>query len=141
MSELLRHAMKSTKLASDAVRALERANARIVEMEAENARLRKLEHEYGRVEGAIIMNDKDFDGNSAHDNCGDRLIASVVRLRTRAEAAEAKLAAAYDAGFAASAEGWNGEYPGDYLDNSHYIECRNNDLREMIEALTPTNQP
>lgn len=35
MSELLRHAMKSTKLASDAVRALERANYRIDELEAQ----------------------------------------------------------------------------------------------------------
>lgn len=43
-------------------------------------RLRRLDAEYGRVETAIIMADPDFDGDSDHANCGDRLIASVERL-------------------------------------------------------------
>lgn len=54
-------------------------------------RLRRLDAEYGRVEAAIIMADPEFDGDSDHANCGDRLIASVERLRLRAEAAERAL--------------------------------------------------
>lgn len=57
----------------------------------ELGRLRRLDEEYGRVEAAIIMADPEFDGDSDHENCGDRLIASVERLRLRAETAERAL--------------------------------------------------
>lgn len=62
-------------------------------MSDELEKLRKLDAEYGRVEAAIIMADREFDGDSDHANCGDRLIASVQRLAERAEAAEKALAA------------------------------------------------
>lgn len=52
--------------------------------EAEVVKLRRLDAEYGRVESAIIMADPDFDGDSNHANCGDRLIASVNRLADKA---------------------------------------------------------
>lgn len=57
------------------------------ELEAEVARLRKTEAEYGRVEAAIIMADRDFDGDSEHVSAGARLIAAVNRLRVEADAA------------------------------------------------------
>lgn len=60
--------------------------ARIAELEEENARLRRLDVEYGQVETAIIMADRQFDGDSDHATCGERLIASVDRLRDEAKA-------------------------------------------------------
>lgn len=60
--------------------------ARIAELEEENARLRRLDVEYGQVETAIIMADRHFDGDSDHATCGERLIASVDRLRDEAKA-------------------------------------------------------
>lgn len=64
-------------------------------IQEENVRLRRLDVEYGRVEEEIIMSDPHFDGDGPGD-CGDRLIASVHRLRDRAADAdrlEAELAA------------------------------------------------
>ena len=58
-------------------------------------RLSALDQEYGRVESAIILADKEFDGDSDHANCGDRLIASIHRL-----------------------EASNNHWPGWYIDNS-----------------------
>ena len=52
----------------------------VAALKTENARLRKLDAEYGRVEAAIILADPNFDGNSKHKSCADRLIASVERL-------------------------------------------------------------
>lgn len=56
-------------------------------MQEENVRLRRLDVEYGRVELAIVMSDGEFDGDGEGD-CGDRLIASVHRLRDRAADAD-----------------------------------------------------
>ena len=58
--------------------------ARIAELEEENARLRRLDVEYGQVETAIIMADRQFDGDSDHADCGARLIDAVNRLRDKA---------------------------------------------------------
>lgn len=57
---------------------------------AELEDLRKLDAEYGRVEFAILMADQDFDGDSDHENCGDRLVTSVERFseKVKAQAAE-----------------------------------------------------
>ena len=70
---------------SGAMREWDKATTEIISdyeaLRAENERLRRLDAEYGRVEAAIIMADPAFDGDSPHDNCGDRLIASVHRLR------------------------------------------------------------
>ena len=62
----------------------------LIACQQEVERLRNLDQEYGRVEMAIIMSDPAFDGDGPHDNCGDRLIASVRNLKNRAEAAEAR---------------------------------------------------
>mgnify|MGYP006894104620 CR=1 FL=1 len=51
---------------------------------SEVRRLKQLDKEYGRVEVAIIMYDPEFDGDSDHADCGDRLIASVKRMAGRA---------------------------------------------------------
>lgn len=40
-----------------------------------------LEAESGKIEAAIIMADPAFDGDSEHETCADRLVASVERLR------------------------------------------------------------
>lgn len=75
-------------------------DAEIDRLREENARLRRLDVEYGRVEGAIIMRDRHFDGDSDHPNCGERLIASVNRiadendrLREQVRQAQERLAA------------------------------------------------
>lgn len=68
----------------DDVRAIIEENDALLRKAADQAReierLRKLDAEYGRVELAIIMADQDFDGDSDHANCGDRLVASVERF-------------------------------------------------------------
>lgn len=58
------------------------------EQAEEIAKLRKLDAEYGRVEAAIVMGDREFDGDSDHPDCGARLVDAVERL--------ARKAAAYD---------------------------------------------
>lgn len=55
--------------------------ARIQQLEEENAKLRKLDVEYGQVETAIIMADREFDGDEEGMTCGERLVISVNRLR------------------------------------------------------------
>jgi len=72
----------------------------------ENERLRRLDEQYGRVEEAIIFADPEFDGNSAHADCGDRLVASVQRLALRAEKAEAERAAAWNDAIEAAAKAY-----------------------------------
>lgn len=59
---------------------LEAMTARIAELEVENAKLCELDVEYGEVETAIIMADPAFDGDSPHESCGARLVASVERM-------------------------------------------------------------
>lgn len=39
----------------------------------------------------------------------------------------------YDAGFAASSEGWNGEYPGDAAQRNDYLEQRADAILDLIE--------
>lgn len=78
-------------LRADAADALADSQIALREAEARIAKLQKLDVEYGRVEVAIIMADQDFDGDSDHANCGDRLVASVNRLRDRAAEAEAEV--------------------------------------------------
>lgn len=58
--------------------------AKIELLEAENARLRQLDVEFGKVETAIIMADPDFDGDSAHPDCGARLVDAVERMARHA---------------------------------------------------------
>lgn len=60
------------------------AESELAALRAENERLKKLDHEYGQVETAIIMADPEFDGDSDHATCGERLIASVKRLARKA---------------------------------------------------------
>lgn len=78
---MMKHVIEEQPSIEDQLR---RRNA---ELEAEVARLRSVEGEYGRVEAAIIMADPAFDGDSQHASCGERLIASVNRLRDEAGAA------------------------------------------------------
>ena len=40
-----------------------------------------LDAEYGEIESAIIMADPDFDGDSNHANCKERLLDSIKRLQ------------------------------------------------------------
>lgn len=54
--------------------------SKVRQLNDENEKLRRLDEEYGRVETAIIMADSEFDGDSAHANCGDRLVDSVKRI-------------------------------------------------------------
>lgn len=62
--------------------------ADVGEQAEEIAKLRRLDVEYGAVETAIVMLDRDFDGDSDHPDCGARLVDAVERL--------ARKAAAYD---------------------------------------------
>lgn len=60
-------------------------HSKIEELEADNERLRRLDAEYGMVESHIIMSDREFDGDSDHESPGYRLMASIDRLRTKAD--------------------------------------------------------
>src|SRR5690606_12105684 len=61
------------------------AQAALQSKDEQIERLKKLDAEYGRVETAIIMADPAFDGDSDHADCGDRLIASVQRMKEQIE--------------------------------------------------------
>lgn len=75
------------------------ADTRIMtEAADEIERLRKLDAEYGRVETAVIMADPEFDGDSDHKDCGDRLIASVTRMKDEIERLRTELSTAYRRG-------------------------------------------
>lgn len=65
--------------------------SKVRQLSEENKRLRKLDVQYGQVEAAIIMADKDFDGDSEHAGCGERLVASVHAMKGRADAADKTL--------------------------------------------------
>lgn len=68
---------------------------------------------------------------------GDSLAAEIESLRQRAEAAEARLIDAYDAGFMASDECWNGEHGPD-TENRFYVEKRTRELAAIATQATNT---
>ena len=84
---------------------------------------------------------------AAHDGSGKpvnrlwamRLARALLSERARADKAEAELAElmedAFDAGFEASGEGWNGEYPGDAMTRDYYKVARNETLRRLARAV------
>jgi hypothetical protein len=43
--------------------------------------------------------------------------------------------AAFDAGFAASGEGWNGEYPGNAQDDPHYAAMKELEIERVLETV------
>lgn len=47
--------------------------------------------------------------------------------------------AAYDAGFSASGEGWNGEWP-DALTDPHYLAIKEIEIERILETI-PTGAP
>ena len=68
-----------------------------------------------------------------------RRLKAAASERARADKAEAELAElmedAFDAGFEASGEGWNGEYPGDAMTRDYYKVARNETLRRLARAV------
>lgn len=61
-------------------------------------------------------------------------IADALRLLDAERAVRVSLAqAAYDAGFMAAGEGWNGEYPGDAPQTDYYKQKRAEDLAALSE--------
>lgn len=56
----------------------------------------------------------------------------LAKRRLKVEVSADLMGAAYDAGFDASAEGWNGEYPGDAQDSLSYAEKKSGAIRAII---------
>lgn len=77
------------------------------------------------------------------DECADDLrhvidgcAGEVEALKQELAAAREALVAAYDAGFMASGEGWNGEWGGD-TDSAYYIEKRTENLATLQRDRQP----
>lgn len=44
---------------------------------------------------------------------------------------------AFTRGFESTGEGWNGEYPGDHLDDADFIESKKEAVSKMLSELFP----
>lgn len=58
------------------------------ELVDQHARFRAQAEEYGEIEAAIIMADREFDGDSDHASPKERLLDSIARLRSKADLAD-----------------------------------------------------